>query len=96
MSTTTQTQPVEAYELEPERHSSHTQHDQRSNSSQTAVDAPEGTGLDRSTLMKLFSAGFAFFVAGINDGSIGALIPYIIRGYGINTAIVSSTCVLPR
>ncbi|KAK0117177.1 hypothetical protein ONS96_013010 [Cadophora gregata f. sp. sojae] len=40
--------------------------------------------------LKLMSAGFSFFVAGVNDGSTGALVPYIIRDYGINTAIVSS------
>ena len=46
--------------------------------------------LDRKTLMKLTSAGFCFYVAGVNDGSVGALVPYVIREYGINTAIVSS------
>ncbi|KAK0717604.1 major facilitator superfamily domain-containing protein [Lasiosphaeria miniovina] len=39
---------------------------------------------------KLASAGFSFFVAGVNDGSLGALIPYVIRDYGITTAIVST------
>lgn len=46
--------------------------------------------LDKPTLLKLISAGFSFFVAGVNDGSIGALIPYVIRSYGITTAVVSS------
>ncbi|OCL07199.1 MFS transporter [Glonium stellatum] len=36
-------------------------------------------------LIKLASAGFAFFVAGNNDGSVGALIPYILRGYNTHT-----------
>ncbi|KAF4964518.1 hypothetical protein FSARC_7583 [Fusarium sarcochroum] len=41
-------------------------------------------------LLKILSAGFSFFVAGVNDGSIGALVPHIIRDYGVTTAIVSS------
>jgi fucose permease len=45
---------------------------------------------DRGTTLKLLSAGFSFFVAGVNDGSTGALIPYVIRSYGITTAVVSS------
>ncbi|KAK5994777.1 Bypass of stop codon 6-like protein [Cladobotryum mycophilum] len=46
--------------------------------------------LDKTQSLKLMSAGFSFFVAGVNDGSIGALIPYVIREFNINTAIVSS------
>ncbi|KAH8429378.1 uncharacterized protein LDX57_007042 [Aspergillus melleus] len=40
-------------------------------------------------LLKLVSAGFAFFVAGLNDGSLGALIPYIRESYHIDTNLVS-------
>jgi hypothetical protein len=43
-----------------------------------------------ATLLKLISAGYALFVAGVNDGSTGALIPYMLRDYNINTAIVST------
>ncbi|KAF7557842.1 hypothetical protein G7Z17_g358 [Cylindrodendrum hubeiense] len=46
--------------------------------------------IDRATYLKITSAAFSFFVAGVNDGSFGALVPYVIRDYGINTAIVSS------
>lgn len=53
-------------------------------------DEPKNLTLDRKTIMKLTSAGFCFFVAGVNDGSVGALVPYVIREYGVNTAIVSS------
>ncbi|KAK5655242.1 hypothetical protein OQA88_5809 [Cercophora sp. LCS_1] len=45
---------------------------------------------DRKELVRLISAGYSFFVAGVNDGSLGSLIPYVVRLYGINTAIVSS------
>lgn len=46
--------------------------------------------LDNEVYIKVISAGFSFFVAGVNDGSIGALLPYIIREYNITTAIVSA------
>ncbi|KFY19682.1 hypothetical protein V491_04288, partial [Pseudogymnoascus sp. VKM F-3775] len=39
--------------------------------------------------LKLTSAAFAFFTAGINDGSLGALVPYILRTYGIATGSVA-------
>ncbi|KAJ5266605.1 Major facilitator superfamily domain general substrate transporter [Penicillium angulare] len=38
---------------------------------------------------KIFSAGISFFSAGINDGSLGSLIPYVIRSYNIGTNMVS-------
>jgi fucose permease len=45
---------------------------------------------DTATILKVVSASFSFFVAGVNDGSVGAIIPYVIREYNVNTAIVSS------
>lgn len=57
---------------------------------QPGDEEPAGEKLDRKMLFKLCSAGFCFFVAGVNDGSVGALIPYVIRDHDINTAIVSS------
>ncbi len=39
--------------------------------------------------VKLASAAFAFFVAGCNDGSFGALLPYMLRGYNIGTGSVA-------
>ncbi|EHK44471.1 hypothetical protein TRIATDRAFT_223880 [Trichoderma atroviride IMI 206040] len=47
-------------------------------------------GLSKLAYLRLAAAGVSFFVAGTNDGSIGALIPYVIREYNVNTAIVSS------
>jgi hypothetical protein len=44
--------------------------------------------------LKLISAGFSFFVAGINDGSLGSLIPYIRQGYHINTNLIAVVYVL--
>ncbi|KAH7305840.1 major facilitator superfamily domain-containing protein [Stachybotrys elegans] len=46
--------------------------------------------MDRATVLRLMSAAFSFFVAGVSDGSIGALIPYMLREYNISEAIVSS------
>lgn len=59
---------------------------------QDAAPSPEAEsrGLDKSVYLKLICAGFSFFVAGVNDGAIGALIPYYIREYNVSTAIVSS------
>lgn len=45
--------------------------------------------IDRATLLKLICAGYSFFCAGINDGSLGPLIPYLLRSYSINTNFVS-------
>jgi hypothetical protein len=39
--------------------------------------------------MKLFSAGFSFFVAGTNDGSMGALLPYMLQDYNIGTSLIA-------
>lgn len=40
-------------------------------------------------LLKLLSSGFSFFVAGMNDGSLGSLIPYIREQYDIGTNMVA-------
>ncbi|KAF3398037.1 Bypass of stop codon protein 6 [Penicillium rolfsii] len=38
---------------------------------------------------KIISAGLSFFMAGVNDGSLGSLIPYVTRSYSIDTNMVS-------
>ncbi|KAG0154917.1 hypothetical protein PDIDSM_490 [Penicillium digitatum] len=38
---------------------------------------------------KLFSAGLSFFVAGVNDGSLGSIIPYVIYTYDVGTNMVA-------
>lgn len=45
--------------------------------------------LSRDTIIKLASTGLSFLFSGMNDGSLGALIPYLIRSYGIDTDLVS-------
>lgn len=57
---------------------------------QHAIDDHQHENSDRKTLLKLFTAAFSFFVAGVNDGSLGALIPHVIRDYEITTAVVSA------
>ncbi|KAH6844722.1 major facilitator superfamily domain-containing protein [Chaetomium sp. MPI-CAGE-AT-0009] len=86
------TQTIERHEIElvalPERP---VQSGKVIEGSGSTEDAPPSTSkFDRATLMKLMSAGFCFFVAGVNDGSTGPLIPYFMRQYGINTTTVSA------
>lgn len=45
--------------------------------------------LSRPILLKLLSCSFSFLFAGTNDGSLGALIPYILRTYNISTKYVA-------
>ncbi|EIT74579.1 MFS transporter, putative [Aspergillus oryzae 100-8] len=53
------------------------------------VDNPQPEPQTPRLLLKLISAGFAFFVAGVNDGSLGSLIPYIREAYHIDTNMVA-------
>jgi fucose permease len=53
------------------------------------VDSPQPEPQPPRLLLKLISAGFAFFVAGVNDGSLGSLIPYIREAYQIDTNMVA-------
>jgi hypothetical protein len=50
---------------------------------------PETSNQPKWLYMKIISAAVSFFVAGINDGSLGSLIPYVIRTYGIGTNMVA-------
>ncbi|KAF3915652.1 hypothetical protein ABW21_db0209609 [Orbilia brochopaga] len=49
----------------------------------------EAIKLTKDTFLKLLSAGFSFFFAGTSDGCLGALIPYILRTYHINTDLIA-------
>lgn len=51
-----------------------------------AVEAENSSPLP---ILKLLSSGLSFLVAGINDGSLGALIPYILSTYHISTSMIS-------
>lgn len=53
------------------------------------VKSPAELELTRDTIFKLASTGLSFFFSGMNDGSLGALIPYLLRSYNISTDLVS-------
>lgn len=64
------------------------------------ADTPDGTPMDnteppaeleltREIIFKLASTGLSFFFSGMNDGSLGALIPYLLHSYNIRTDLVS-------
>lgn len=52
---------------------------------QVASTTTEPLGLTGPVRIKLASAALCFFNAGVNDGSLGALIPYILEAYSIST-----------
>ena len=51
--------------------------------------AEQPTPLSRKVILKLLSSGFSFFVAGTIDGSLGPLIPYMLRSYNVGTSFIS-------
>ena len=88
MATTTQTQQLEAHELSSPVQ--WTDHQQSPDPEPPRPELNSDGRMDRKTTLKVMSASFSFFVAGVNDGSVGAIIPYVIREYNVSTAIVSS------
>lgn len=64
---------------------------------------PEGPNNDSSVTeaeakvpyLKLIASGFSFFVAGVNDGSLGSLLPYVLETYHVSTGLVIIVYVLP-
>lgn len=77
--------PADDIELVPIDHRQRTEEEELSPTRATSK-----TGRDWKLLFQLISCGVSFFVAGVNDGSLGALLPYIIRSYGLTAAIASS------
>lgn len=69
--------------------SSSSKNDPEQNLPDTAPIASSEAPLTFPVMMKLSSAAFAFFTAGTNDGSLGALVPYIIRDYNVETGSIS-------
>lgn len=45
--------------------------------------------LTRTNVLKVLAASLSFFFAGSNDGSLGALTPYILRTYHVGTEYVA-------
>lgn len=86
MATITQTEHLESHEL-----SSPAQWTQQTPDPEPPrPESRSNARLSTATTLKVMSASFSFFVAGVNDGSMGAIIPYVIREYNVSTAIVSS------
>jgi hypothetical protein len=84
--TNTVQHPLEDIELVPIDHNARDMQDEDTSLTQEAHE----NNRDWKRLSQLISCGVSFFVAGVNDGSLGALLPYIIRSYGLTTAIASS------
>ncbi|KFY19510.1 hypothetical protein V493_07929 [Pseudogymnoascus sp. VKM F-4281 (FW-2241)] len=59
------------------------------NLSDPEANSPTEEPLTPFLKLKLTSAAFAFFTAGVNDGSLGALVPYILRTYNIATGSIA-------
>jgi hypothetical protein len=54
-----------------------------------SADENASSGLDRTTIAQLVATGFSYFFAGTNDGSLGAVTPYILRTYNVGTQYIS-------
>ena len=52
-------------------------------------DMPSSPPLIRSDVFKVVAASMGFFFAGNNDGSLGALTPYILRTYEVGTEYIA-------
>ncbi|KAK8041378.1 MFS general substrate transporter [Apiospora phragmitis] len=99
--TANELQPIPMVELEQQQHEYH--HGGDLGDSQVATSpamTPADTGpasmqhavVNRATAapyFKLLVAGFSFFCAGVNDGTLGPLIPYIIDTFRIGTGEVA-------
>jgi hypothetical protein len=57
------------------------------------VEQPQHDSVDcepgSSPIYKLITAGFSFFCAGVNDGTLGPLIPYMLSAFHIGTGDVA-------
>lgn len=90
---TVEAQPVglsEAHELQSVKKVP-TKSPSTSSEQQQEPTGPPKVGAD--VYFKIVATGLSFFVSGINDGSVGALMPYFIREYNLNIAVVSTVSV---
>lgn len=44
--------------------------------------------MEEKKATRIAAAAFCFLVAGVNDGSLGALVPYLLRSYGLSSSAV--------
>ncbi|KAI8625389.1 MFS general substrate transporter [Xylariaceae sp. FL1651] len=69
-------------------------HEQATNDPEapSVQEPPEGEVIERepaTPLLKLIVAGYSFFCAGVNDGTLGPLIPYILSSFQIGTGEIA-------
>ncbi|KAJ5135662.1 Major facilitator superfamily domain general substrate transporter [Penicillium bovifimosum] len=88
MSTQTQTETIvlqsrASHEATPAEHELENEHENEHEILQHSPPVPKWL------YFKVLSAALSFFVAGINDGSLGSIIPYVIRTYNIGTDMVA-------
>lgn len=53
------------------------------------VEAPPAEQEAKAPYLKLFGAGFSFFCAGVNDGTLGPLVPYILATFSLKTGDIA-------
>jgi hypothetical protein len=80
--------PTPEFELQPTR--------QETEAASEGRTINQETGLTRKSLLKVVAASGSFFFAGNNDGSLGALTPYILRTYDLGTEYIALMWVLVK
>lgn len=62
-----------------------TSYELRTAQDELVANQTEGALTADKNRLKLISATLSFFLTGLNDGSIGALLPYVLHEYDIDT-----------
>jgi hypothetical protein len=77
--TVTETRELDALDVDEQRH-------RAANDGSQSDPAPAAKALP---IFKVASASFSFFCAGVDGGTLGPLIPYIIKSFAIGTGEVA-------
>ncbi|KAF9881257.1 putative mfs transporter protein [Colletotrichum karsti] len=51
------------------------------------AEAPESN--TKTPVLKIVVSGYSFFISGVNDGTLGPLIPYILKGFRVGTGEIA-------
>lgn len=57
-------------------------------SQETQARVHRQVGTEEKKTVRVLAAAFCFLVAGVNDGSLGALVPYLLRSYGLTPSSI--------
>ncbi|EEQ29890.1 hypothetical protein McanMca71_007646 [Microsporum canis] len=57
-------------------------------SQETQARVRRQVGTEEKKTVRVLAAAFCFLVAGVNDGSLGALVPYLLRSYGLTPSSI--------